>query len=181
MFCDVCRRIGLSQDAQAELISAERTIITHHHRYASLCKSVSLRCFVCVRLWNALTSDEQIFVAKSSDMQSNSSNRPADISTDDTVYKTINTVVTTARSLGKEPTYYMWHSGDRLLQTGFQSIPMIPGKRLHYRVELNLADSKLLLLVQILAMLKELFLIGTQQSLLTIPRPEVDKLLVHNV
>lgn len=92
-------------------------------------------------------------------MQSNSSNRPADISTDDTVYKTINTVVTTARSLRKELTYYMWHPGDRLLKIGFQSIP---GKRLHHRVELNLTDSKLLLLVQLLAMLKELFLIDTQ-------------------
>ena len=62
MFCDVCRRIGLSEDGQAEVISVEE-MKTHHETCASFLASVALECFICTRLWNSLRPDEQRFIS----------------------------------------------------------------------------------------------------------------------
>lgn len=64
MLCDVCRKIGLSEDGHAELVAEEQEK-THHESYTTLVESVNLGCLICVRLWNALTLDEERFVFNS--------------------------------------------------------------------------------------------------------------------
>jgi hypothetical protein len=140
MFCDVCRKIGLSHDGQAAPMLPQQ-VQTHHQTYASLRKSASLQCFVCMRLWEALTPDEQASLIEAIHKVDNRSAHNLSCGEGD---KEGRNSVTVARLVEEEPEYYLWHPGDRLLQIGFNPVAELSvNKQPFWRVSLYLTDSKL--------------------------------------
>jgi len=140
MFCDICKKIGLSQDAQAAPMSPRRKQ-THHQTYASLQRSVSLQCFICTHLWEALTLDEQTFVTQACQSHNQVDIGAAHGGGD---VEDCRDFVTVARIGEEEPEYFLWHPSDRLLQIGFEPIAGITlDGQPYWRVSLYLTDNGL--------------------------------------
>lgn len=86
MLCDVCRKIGLAEDGQCELIRVNGDM-PHHQTLASLQQSVTLGCYVCNALWDSLPrGDQQIIIdtgnaacsTQNSSISQNSTGSPMD-------------------------------------------------------------------------------------------------------
>jgi hypothetical protein len=68
MFCDVCKKLGFSEDGHADESPLWSTK-THHETCASFRDSVSRGCYICTTLWRDLLPDDQRFVFDSAETE----------------------------------------------------------------------------------------------------------------